>query len=96
MLVNGCDCSIVIKTSHCEIDVPYLEETIREVVSVLQEEAAIKEDGCCEAIRKVGGVAGCVVTDLTLGTALLLLYLAMGSVGKPVFVSKHGIYINAK
>ena len=88
MLVNGCDCSIVIKTSHCEMDVSYSEETIREAVSLLQEEAAIEGDGCCKAIRKAGGVTGCVVAPLTLGTVPLLLYLAMGAVGKPVFVSE--------
>jgi hypothetical protein len=88
MLVNGCDCSIVIKTSHCEIDIPYSEETIRETVSVLQEEAAIEGDGTCKAIRKNSGFTGCVVAPLTLGTAPLLLYLAMGAVGKPVFVSE--------
>jgi len=88
MLVNGCDCSIVIKTSHCEMDVPYSEETIREAVSLLQEEAAIEGDGTCKAIRKAGGVTGCVVAPLTLGTAPLLLYLVMGAVGKPVFVSE--------
>jgi hypothetical protein len=88
MLVNGCDCSIVIKTSHCEIDVPYSEETIREAVSILQEEAAIEGDGVCRGIRKNSGVTGCVVAPLTLGTAPLLLYLAMGAVGKPVFVSE--------
>jgi hypothetical protein len=88
MLVNGCDCSILIKTSHCEMDVPYSEETIREAAAVLQEEAAIEGDGACKAIRKAGGVTGCVVAPLTLGTAPLLLYLAMGAVGKPVFVSE--------
>ena len=88
MLVNGCDCSIVIKTSHCEMDVPYSEETIREAAAILQEEAAIEGDGCCKAIRKNSGFTGCVVAPLTLGTAPLLLYLAMGAVGKPVFVSE--------
>jgi len=88
MIVNGCDCSIVIKTSHQEMDVPYSEETIREAVSILKEEAAIEGDGICKGIRKVAGVTGCVVTPLTIGTAPLLLYLAMGSVGKPVFVSE--------
>jgi hypothetical protein len=42
MLVNGCDCSIVIKTAYQEFDVPYSEETIREAVSLLIEEAAIE------------------------------------------------------
>ena len=88
MFVNGCDCSIVIKTSCWEMDVPYSEETIREAVSILQEEAAIEGDGVCRGIKKVVGVTGCVVTPLTLGTAPFLLYLAMGSAGKPVFVSE--------
>ena len=78
MFVNGCDCSIVIKTAHREIDVPYSDETLREAVSVLHEEALIKNNG----------VKGCVVTPLTIGTAPLLLYLALGSVGMPVFVSE--------
>ena len=60
MLVNGCDCSIVIKTSHCETDVPYSEETIREAASLLQEEAAIEGDGVGKAIRKISGVTGCI------------------------------------
>jgi len=88
MFVKGCECSIVIKTSHCEMDVPYSEETIREAVSILQEEAAIEGDGVCRGIKKAVGITGCVVTPLTLGTAPLLLYLAMGSVGKPIFVSE--------
>jgi hypothetical protein len=88
MNVQGCDCSIVIKTAHCEMDIPYTEETIRDAVSILQEEAAIEGDGVCRALRKKCGVTGCVVTPLTIGTAPLLLYLAMGSMGKPVFISE--------
>jgi hypothetical protein len=88
MPVNGCDCSIVIKTSHCETDIPYSEETIREAVSLLQEEAAIEGDGGCKAIRKNSGVTGCIVTPLTIGTAPLFLYLAMGSAGNPMYVSE--------
>ena len=88
MIVNGCDCSIVIKTTHGEKDIPYSEETIREAVSILQEEASIEGDGICGGIRKKSGVTGCVVTPLTLGTAPLLLYLAMGAAGIPVFVSE--------
>jgi hypothetical protein len=88
MNVNGADCSIVIKTSHFEIDVPYSDETVREAVSFLQEEASLEGDGVCRGIRKVCGVTGCVVTPLTLGTAPLLLYLAMGACGCPVFVSE--------
>ena len=88
MKVQGRDCSIVIKTSRIEFDVPYSEETIREAVSLLQEEAAIEGDGNCKAIAKKNGVTGCVVTPLTLETAPLLLYLAFGSSGKPLFVSQ--------
>ena len=78
MKVHGCDCSIVIKTAHHEMDLPYSEETIREAFSLLQEEASIEGDGTCKAIRKSGGVTGCVVTPLTIGTAPLLLYVAVG------------------
>ena len=67
---------------------PYSEETLREAVSLLQEEAAIEGDGINRALRKRKGVTGCVVTPLTIGTAPLLLYLAMGSSGMPVFVSE--------
>jgi hypothetical protein len=88
MFVNGSDCSIVIKTSHLEKDIPFSDETIREAVSFLQEEAAIEGDGVCRGIRKSTGVKGCVVTPLTIGTAPLLLYLAMGSAGNPLFVSE--------
>jgi hypothetical protein len=87
MFVNGCDCSIVIKTSHCEKDIPYSSETIREAVSILEEEAAIEGNGVCRAIRKKNGVTGCIVTPLTIGTVPLLFYLAMGSAGKPVYLS---------
>ena len=83
MKIQGCDCSIVIKTAHHEFDVPYSEETIREAVSLLQEEAAIEGDGNRKAIVKKCGVTGCVVTPLTIGTAPLLLYLVMGSAGLP-------------
>jgi hypothetical protein len=88
MLVNGCDCLIVIKTQYREMGIPYAEETIREAVSLLREEAAIEGDGCCRGIRKSGGVTGCVVTPLTIGTAPLLLSLAMGSAGLPLYVSE--------
>ena len=88
MFVNGADCSIVIKTSHLEKDIPYSDETIREAVSILHEEASIEGDGVCRGIRKSCGVTGCVVTPLTIGTAPLLLYLAMGAAGMPLFVSE--------
>jgi hypothetical protein len=94
MLINGCDCLIMIKTQYREMGVPYAEETIREAVSLLKEKAAIEGDGLCGAIRKSGGVTGCVVTPLTIGTAPLLLCLAMGSVGLPLYVSEtRNIYV---
>jgi hypothetical protein len=68
--------------------VPYTEETIREAVSLLTEEAPIEGDGSCRAIKKNGGITGYVVTPLTIGTAPLLLYLAMGSAGLPLYVSE--------
>jgi hypothetical protein len=88
MMVQGKDCVLTIKTSRCEIDIPYSDETLREAVSLLEEEAAIEGDGICRAIRKIGGVTGCVITPLTIGTAPLLLQLAMGGAGLPVFVSE--------
>jgi hypothetical protein len=88
MVINGCDCLIVIKTEYREMGIPYAEETIREAVSLLTEEAAIEGDGLCRAIRKSSGVTGCVVTPLTIGTAPLLLYLAMGSANMPLYVSE--------
>jgi len=86
--VQGSDCSVVIKTVYREFDVPYAEETLREAVSLLQEKASVEGDGVCRAIRKSGGVTGCVITPLTIGTVPHLLYLAMGATGKPVFVSE--------
>jgi hypothetical protein len=88
MLVNGCDCSIIVKTAHREIDIPFSDETLREAVSFLQEEAPIEGDGICRGLRKINGVKGCVVTPLTIGTAPILLYLAMGACGSPVFISE--------
>lgn len=87
MKVQGNNCSITIKTTNLIFDVPYSEETIREAVSVLQEEAAIEGDGQCKAIIKKNGVTGCVVTPLTLNTVPFLLYLAFGFAEKPLFVS---------
>jgi hypothetical protein len=87
MKVQGCDCSIVIKTVYHEFNVPYSEETLREAFSFLYEEAAIEGDGIRRVIRKRSGVTGCVVTPLTIGTAPMLLYLAMGAAGSPVYVS---------
>jgi hypothetical protein len=94
MLVNGFNCSIILKTQYREIGVPYAGETLREAVSLLQEEAAIEGAGACRAIRKSRGITGCVVTPLTIGTAPLLLYLAMGSVGLPLYLSEsRNIYL---
>jgi hypothetical protein len=78
----------VIKTSHIEKDISYSDETLREAVSILQEEASIEGDGVCRGLRKSGGFTGCVVTPLTIGTAPLLLYLAMGAAGNPMYVSE--------
>jgi hypothetical protein len=88
MLVNGRDCLILIKTQYREMGVPYAEETIREEVSLLREEAAIEGEGICKVIQKIRGVTGCVVTPLTLGTVPLLLSLAMGCAGSPLYVSE--------
>jgi hypothetical protein len=88
MKVQGKYCTIIFKTSSCEMDIPYSDETLREAVSFLQEEASIEGGGVCRGIQKRGGVTGCVVTPLTIRTAPLLLYLAMGAAGKPVFVSE--------
>jgi hypothetical protein len=94
MLVNGRDCLILIKTKHREMCVPYAEETIREAIGLLEEKAAIEGDGSRRAIRKSGGVTGCVVTPLTIGTAPLLLYLAMGSANTPLYMSEtRNIYL---
>jgi hypothetical protein len=87
MTVQGRDCLIVIKTQYREVEIPYAEETIREAISLLTEEAPIEGGGSCRAIRKSGGITGCVVTPLTIGTAPLLC-LAMGSVGLPLYVSE--------
>jgi len=88
MPVHGSDCTIAVKTANREMDIPYSTETIREAVSILQEEAPIEGNGICRGLRKHNGVTGCVVTPLTIGTAPLLLYLAMGSSEDPVFVSQ--------
>jgi len=88
MRVQGKDCTIVIKTSHHKFEIPYSEETIREEVAVLQEEAAIEGDGQRKAIVKKNGVTGCIVTPLTIDTVPLLLYLAFGFAEKPINVSQ--------
>ncbi|GHV93420.1 hypothetical protein AGMMS50268_39230 [Spirochaetia bacterium] len=91
--VNGRDCCITLKTQYREMGLPYAEETIREAVSVLKEEAAIEGAGACGAIRRSQGVTGCVVTPLSLETAPFLFVLALGRSGLPVFVSgTRGLY----
>jgi hypothetical protein len=95
MLINGSDCSIVIKTAYREINLLYSLETLREALSLLHEEAAIEGDGTCRTIQLRGGVTGCVVTPLSIKTAPLLLYLAMGTAGKPVYISEtRNLYCN--
>ena len=88
MLIKGCNCTVAVRTQYREMDIPYSNETLREAVSMLEENASIEGDGTCKAIRKAAGVTGCVIIPLTIRTAPLLLYLAMGAVGKPVFVSE--------
>jgi hypothetical protein len=88
MLVQGCDCSVVILVNDRRFVVPYSEETIRENATLLLEEAAIEGDGRQRAIRQVTGVAGCVVTPLTLANTPLLFALVLGEAGIPVFVSE--------
>jgi hypothetical protein len=88
MTVQGRDCLIVIKTQYRETGIPYAEETVREAVSLLTEEAPIEGDGSCRAIRKSGGLTGCVVTPLNIKTAPLLLFIAMGSAAPPLYVSE--------
>jgi hypothetical protein len=88
MLVNGSTCSILLKTTQGNVDLPFSKETLREAYSLLQEEASIEGDGTCKAIRKNAGITGCVITPLTISTAPLLLYLAMGASCKPFFVSQ--------
>jgi hypothetical protein len=88
MTVQGRDCAITLKTKYREMGLPYSEETIREAVSLLTEQAPIEGDGVCGTIRKSTGVIGCVVTPLTIETAPLLLVLALGQAGQPVYVSE--------
>ena len=88
MKVNGKDCSVLIRTKQGLFSVPYCEETLREAVLLLQEDAAIEGDGICRAISKRGGVTGCVVTPLTIGTVPMMLHLALGDCDKPVFVTE--------
>ena len=88
MSINGCDCYLVIKTGERETVVPYSEETIRENIVLLREEAAIEGVGEEGALRKSNGTTGCVVTPLTMSTAPLLLCLAMGYAERLEYVSE--------
>ena len=87
MKVRGKDCALAVRTSKGEMDIPYSDETLREAVTLLEEEAAIEGDGICRAMRKINGVTGCVITPLTIGTATFLVNHAMGASDKPVYVS---------
>ena len=87
MNVQGRDCALAVITTNREMDIPYSEETIREAVSLLEENPCI-EGGAYRAIRKNGEAVGCIVTPLTLGTAPLLFYLAMGDLRFSEFVSE--------
>ncbi|MDR1905155.1 MAG: hypothetical protein LBQ88_23100, partial [Treponema sp.] len=88
MLVHGRDCRLTILTAGREIALPYSEETIREAVYVLAEEAGIEGEGNRRAIRKSAGTTGCIITPLTIGTAPLLWALALGKAESPFFVSE--------
>jgi hypothetical protein len=79
---------VIVKTDNRETALPYSEETIREGVYLLTEEASIEGGGNRRAIRKNGGVTGCVITPLTIGTAPLLWSLALGETEPPLFVSE--------
>jgi len=85
----GCgDCALAVITTNREMDIPYSEETIREAVSLLEENPCIEGGGAYRAIRKDGGAVGCVVAPLALGTTPLLFYLAMGDLRFSEFVSE--------
>jgi len=84
----GRDCTIMLKTQNRELVLPYMEETLREAAALLKEEAAIEGDGICRAIRQGCGIAGCVVTPLTLETAPFLFALTLGGMAQPFFVSE--------
>ncbi|GHV81838.1 hypothetical protein AGMMS49991_03960 [Spirochaetia bacterium] len=93
MNVQGRDCCITLKTQYRQVGLPYAEETIREAISVLKEEAPIEGAGNCGGIRKSRGVTGCVITPLNIETVPFLFVLALGRSGLPVYVSgTHGLY----
>jgi hypothetical protein len=93
MNVQGKDCRIFLRRDGAVTGLPYSEETIREAVSLLTEEAAIEGDGGCRAVRKSAGVTGCAVTPLTIENVPLLFTLVFGEAGRPEFVSgTRGLY----
>jgi hypothetical protein len=88
MITHGKDCRLTILNADREYPLPYAEETLREAVYVLAEEASIEGDGNRRAVRKSAGITGCVITPLTIGTAPLLWALALGEAEPPLFVSE--------
>jgi len=86
MNVQGRDCTLAIKTTHRETDIPYSEETIREAISLLEENPPIEGTGTVKALPKNSGVKGCIVTPITIGTAPLLFFLAMGELAQSDYV----------
>jgi len=96
MPVNGCDCSIVIKTAYKEMDIPYSSETIREAISIMKEEPSIEGDYVHRGLPHNNGMTGCIVTPLNIETVPFLLYLAMGGTGNPVFITEtRNLYRNS-
>ena len=87
MNVQGRDCTLVVLKSHTEMSIPYSEETIRENVSLLEENPSIEGKGNVKTIRTSSGAVGCVVSPLTIGAAPLLLCLAFGEVRLSAHVS---------
>jgi hypothetical protein len=79
---------VIVKTGDRETALPYSEETLREAVYVLAEEASIEGGGNRRAIRKSAGTTGCIITPLTIGMAPLLWALALGEAERPIFVSE--------
>ena len=90
MNVQGRDCTLVVLKSHTEMSIPYSEETIRENVSLLEENPSIEGKGNVKTIRTSSGAVGCIVTSLTISTAPLLLYLAFGETRYSMCISEIG------
>jgi hypothetical protein len=88
MITHGKDCRLTILNADREYPLPYAEETLREAVYVLAEEASVEGDGNRRAIRKSAGVTGCIITPLTIGTTPPLWALALGEAEPPLFVSE--------